>query len=37
MMNCKGFGRKKSWLNFKALSQNSPGGIEENHKKLQSG
>jgi hypothetical protein len=30
-MNWKGFGRKQSWPNFKALSRNSPGGTEENH------
>jgi hypothetical protein len=27
--------RKQSWLNFKVLSQNSPGGTEENHAKPQ--
>jgi hypothetical protein len=31
MMNWKGFGRKRSWHNFKVLSQHSPGGTEENH------
>jgi hypothetical protein len=34
MMNCKGFGRKRSWPNFKVLSRYSPGGTEESHKKL---
>jgi hypothetical protein len=26
MMTCKGFGKKGSWPNFKALSRHSPGG-----------
>jgi hypothetical protein len=34
MMSLKGFGRKLSWHNFKALSLHSPGGTEENYKKL---
>jgi len=34
MMNWKGFGRKRSWPNFKVLSWHLPGGTEENHKKL---
>jgi hypothetical protein len=29
MMNYKGFGRKRSWPNFKELSRHSPGGTEE--------
>jgi hypothetical protein len=37
MMNWKGSGRKRSWPNFKVLSRNSPGGIEENHENPQSG
>jgi hypothetical protein len=28
-MNCKVFGRKRSWPNFKVLSWHSPGGTEE--------
>jgi hypothetical protein len=32
-INWKGFGRKRSWPNFKALSQHFSGGTEENHKK----
>jgi hypothetical protein len=35
-MNWKGLRRKRSWLNFKVLSQHFPGGAEENHKKSQS-
>jgi hypothetical protein len=31
MMNWKGFGRKRSWPNFKVQSQLSSGGTEENH------
>jgi hypothetical protein len=31
-MNWKGFGRKWSWPNFKALSRHLPGGSKENHK-----
>jgi hypothetical protein len=34
MMNWKGFDRKQSWPNFKEVSQNSPGGTEENQEKL---
>jgi hypothetical protein len=37
MINWKGFGRKRTWPNFKVLSQHSPGGTKENHKKPQSG
>jgi hypothetical protein len=33
MMNWKGFGRKRSWNIFKALSRKSPEGIEEYHEK----
>jgi hypothetical protein len=36
-MNCKGYGRKWPWPNFKALLQNLPGGTEENHETPQSG
>jgi hypothetical protein len=36
MTNWKGFGRKLSWLNFKVLSQHSPGGTYENHAKPKS-
>jgi hypothetical protein len=32
-MNWKGFGRKRSWTNFKVLSRHSTGGTVENHKK----
>jgi hypothetical protein len=32
-MNLKGFGRKRSWPNFEALSQLSPGGTEDNNEK----
>jgi hypothetical protein len=28
MMYWKGFGRKRSWLNFKVLFRHSPGGTE---------
>jgi hypothetical protein len=35
MMNRKGFGRKWSWLNFKALSEHSLGKTEETHKNVQ--
>jgi hypothetical protein len=37
MMNWKGFGRKSSWPNFKVLSWQLPGGMEENHEKPQAG
>jgi hypothetical protein len=37
MMNWKGFGRKQSWPNFKALSWHSPGGTKKNYEKPQSG
>jgi hypothetical protein len=33
-MSWKGFGRKRSWRNFKVLSRNSPRETEENHEKL---
>jgi hypothetical protein len=33
MMNWRGFGRKRSWPNFKALSRNSPGGTEKKARK----
>jgi hypothetical protein len=33
MMNWKGCGRKLSWPNIKELSQNLPGGTEENTNK----
>jgi hypothetical protein len=32
-MNWKGFGMKRSWLNFKVLSRHAPGGTEETHGK----
>jgi hypothetical protein len=32
MMDWKGFGRKRSWPNFNAVSWNLPEGTEENHK-----
>jgi hypothetical protein len=35
MMNWKGFGRKRSWPNFKVLSRHSPGRTEENHENNQ--
>jgi hypothetical protein len=35
MMNCKVFGRKQLWSNFKVLSWHSPGGTEENHENPQ--
>jgi hypothetical protein len=34
MTNGKGFGRKRSWTNFKALSRNSPLGTERIHENL---
>jgi hypothetical protein len=34
MMNWKGFGRKRSWPDFKVLSQQSPGGTEKNYENL---
>jgi hypothetical protein len=34
MMNRKEFGRKLSWPNFKARSQHSSEGTEENYKNL---
>jgi hypothetical protein len=37
MMNWERFDRKRSWLNFKILFQDSPGGTEENHESPQSG
>jgi hypothetical protein len=35
MKNWKGFGRKRSWPNFKVLSQNLPGRTAGNHEKPQ--
>jgi hypothetical protein len=35
-MNCKGFCRKGSWPNLKALYRHSPGGTDENHEKPRS-
>jgi hypothetical protein len=32
-MNWKGCGRRRSWPNFKVLSQYLPGGTEKNHEK----
>jgi hypothetical protein len=32
--NWKGFGRKRSWPNFKVLSWHSTGGNEENYENL---
>jgi hypothetical protein len=37
VMNWKGFGRKRSWPNFKVLSWYSPEGTEKNHDKPQTG
>jgi hypothetical protein len=37
IMNLKWFGRKRSWPNFKLLSQHSPGGSKENDETRQSG
>jgi hypothetical protein len=34
-MNWKGFGRKRSWPNFKVLPWHSPGRTEEILEKLQ--
>jgi hypothetical protein len=36
-MNWKGYGRKLSSSNFKALSWHLPGGTEENHENLRQG
>jgi hypothetical protein len=33
-MNWKGFGRKRSRLNFKVLFRHSHGGTEENHEQV---
>jgi hypothetical protein len=33
MMNWKGLGRERSWLNLKLLSRHLPGGTEENKEK----
>jgi hypothetical protein len=33
-MNWKGCGRKRSWYNFKLLSQHLPGRAEKNHETL---
>jgi hypothetical protein len=35
MINCKGFGRKRPWPNFKVLYRRSPEGIGENHENAQ--
>jgi hypothetical protein len=35
MTNCKGFGRKRAWPDFKVLSRHSPGGSEENYENRQ--
>jgi hypothetical protein len=35
MMNWKGFGKKKSWPNFKVMSQHSLGGTVKNHEETQ--
>jgi hypothetical protein len=35
MMNWKGYGRKRSWPNFKVLYQQLPGGTEGNHENPQ--
>jgi hypothetical protein len=37
MMNWKGYGRKQSWPNNKALSWHLPGETEEKHEKPKSG
>jgi hypothetical protein len=37
MMNCKGFGRKRSWNKFKVLYFHLPGATEESYEKSQSG
>jgi hypothetical protein len=34
VMNWKGFGKNRSWPNFKVLSRHSPGETEENTKTL---
>jgi hypothetical protein len=31
--NWDGYGRKRSWPNFKVLCRHSPGGTDENHEK----
>jgi hypothetical protein len=31
MMNWQGFGRKRSWPNFKVVSRHWPGETEKNH------
>jgi hypothetical protein len=36
MMNWKGFGRKPSWPNFKALFRHLPVGTEDNHEYISS-
>jgi hypothetical protein len=33
-INCKGFGRKRSWPNIKVIPRHSPGGTEGNHENL---
>jgi hypothetical protein len=35
MINCKGFGRKRSWPNCMVLSLHSPGGTKVNQEKPQ--
>jgi hypothetical protein len=35
MINWKGSGRKRLWLNFKELLRHSPGRTEKNHEKPQ--
>jgi hypothetical protein len=34
MTTRKGYGRKRSWPNFKVLSRHSPRGTKENHEKF---
>jgi len=34
IINWKGFGRKRSWPNFKVLSWHSPGETEQTMKKI---
>jgi hypothetical protein len=36
-MNWKGFGRERSWPNFKILSWQLLGGTEKNNEKSESG
>jgi hypothetical protein len=37
MMNWRGFGRKRSWPEFKVLSRYSLGGTRKNHEKPYAG